>query len=415
MKVVILIADSNSACPVPASRGGAVATLVEHIVEMNNEKNKIQLEIVSYFDEKAYELSKNYSNIEFKWIRVPPIIKILDSCIFFIMKTVFKKAKSISYRSTASLLTYIWKTSKYISCNEYDKIVIENNVLLFWIMKFHKNHIKFKGKYYFHLHNIPRVSGKCLTQIAGCNKYICVSDFVARTITSKDSAINIIDKSKIAIMYNCVDTKKFKNMAHDERIQQWRNKLNISQNDFLLIFVGRISKEKGVDHVIKALHLLKHKNVKLIIVGNTFNRGKIKSEFEEELQKLTLPVRDKVIYTGYIPQSELPILYSMANVAVLPSVWDEPAGLTMVEAMACGIPVITTNAGGIPEYTSENCSIVLDNDNELSQNIANCVDQLVDNPNLVDGMINNCVEHVRKNFDVENYLEDFIDILSSKS
>ena len=79
----------------------------------------------------------------------------------------------------------------------------------------------------------------------------------------------------------------------------------------------------------------------------------------------------RIKFTGLIPQSEISALYHIADVAVLPSMWEEPAGLTMLEAAAAGVPVITTNAGGIPEYLRNDLGIFLDRDNELVNNISN--------------------------------------------
>ena len=87
MKVAIFIADSNGGYPVPAVKGGAVSTLVEHLVKENNEKQLVEMTIISYYDEKAFEKAREYSNIEFKWIKQPWIVKKLDDISFFIFKT----------------------------------------------------------------------------------------------------------------------------------------------------------------------------------------------------------------------------------------------------------------------------------------------------------------------------------------
>jgi glycosyltransferase involved in cell wall biosynthesis len=63
--------------------------------------------------------------------------------------------------------------------------------------------------------------------------------------------------------------------------------------------------------------------------------------------------------------------------------WEEPAGLTMIEAMACGIPTITTCSGGIPEYVDD-CAIVLERDERLVMNIAAQVDLLLADKDLYD-------------------------------
>lgn len=68
------------------------------------------------------------------------------------------------------------------------------------------------------------------------------------------------------------------------------------------------------------------------------------------IRRLAESMKDRILFTGYINNEELPYMYNLANVAVLLSIWDEPAGLTMIEALSCGIPFISTYSGGIPEY-----------------------------------------------------------------
>ena len=64
----------------------------------------------------------------------------------------------------------------------------------------------------------------------------------------------------------------------------------------------------------------------------------------------------------------MPSIYQLGNIAVLPSMWEEPAGMTMVEAVVSGLPLITTNSGGIPEYISDDVAVLLDRDENLVDN-----------------------------------------------
>lgn len=93
MKVLILTADSNGGYPVPASKGGAVSTLIEHLVEGNNQKKLCEMQVVSLFDEKAYCMSKKYNDISFIWIKVPRFYKFLDKCTFNFVRLLKKKKK----------------------------------------------------------------------------------------------------------------------------------------------------------------------------------------------------------------------------------------------------------------------------------------------------------------------------------
>ena len=67
----------------------------------------------------------------------------------------------------------------------------------------------------------------------------------------------------------------------------------------------------------------------------------------------------RVKFAGFVPNPELPAYYRMANAACFPALWQEPAGITAIEAMACGCPVIATASGGLPEYLEGSGAVIL--------------------------------------------------------
>ena len=144
MKIAIFIADSNGGYPVPAVKGGAVSTLVEHLVEKNNERQLAEMTVVSYYDKEAVEKAKKYPNIIFKWIKPPKIIKKMDDFSFFILKTFFKHQKALSFKNLWSLIYYIFKSASFLKSKEYDNVVLENNIPMAWIITM----AKYEGKYF---------------------------------------------------------------------------------------------------------------------------------------------------------------------------------------------------------------------------------------------------------------------------
>lgn len=156
MRILILMADSNGGFPVPAVRGGATETFVEHLVSQNQKKHLVELEIVSFYDKAAVKAAEKYTNSVFRWIKVPAIIRGMDKFLYFLVKTFFKKKKAVSYKTIFSLLYYIFRASRIIRKETFDKVVIENNIPLAWAIKLSK----YKGQYYYHFHNIPRISAK---------------------------------------------------------------------------------------------------------------------------------------------------------------------------------------------------------------------------------------------------------------
>ena len=120
---------------------------------------------------------------------------------------------------------------------------------------------------------------------------------------------------------------------HNQKVIKLKYKLN--DDDFIIIFVGRIAKEKNIEFLIEnhATLVKKKKNVKLLIVGDGPDR--------EELMKLSekLNIAGSVIFTGKVPWSEIRDYYNIADVFTTAS-YTETQGLTLIEAMAASLPVV---------------------------------------------------------------------------
>lgn len=403
MNIAIFIADSNGAFPVPAVKGGAVATLVEHLIKEGNKDNNNKLTIFSYYDKNAFNISKKYSNIEFIWIKRPMIIKAFDRILFKGIQVLRKNKKSISYATVFSLCWYILKCSIHLRKNIYDKVVLENNIPIAWIIKLSR----YTGDYYYHFHNVPRINAKCKDVFAKCKGMLCVSKFVASQIKSKENAIGPVREEQIKILYNCIDTEIFKIKDYDKCKKQIVKKYHLPVNKKIIVYVGRLSKEKGIDVLLQACKKLDREDYIVLIVGSFIQGVKAKDSYEDELLKLANDLKGKVYFTGYANQEDLPTIYAGSDVVVLPSMWDEPAGLTMVEAICCGANLITTKSGGIPEYITNDDAILLER-NTIDRYMTFYVDQI----------LTQC-RHSKKNVDIcndkfstMNYYREFISILN---
>ena len=398
MKIGIMQADSNGCYPIPASKGGAVSTLVEHLIADNSINKQADLTIISYYDEQAELDSKKYKNVEFIWVKIPKLIKFFDAICFWCVTTFFPRKKAVSYKSIFSLLWYILFGINFLKKNKFDKLVLENNIPMAWMIK----KSKYKGDYYYHLHNIPRTNARCEDVFKNCNGFLCVSKYVANKISSKNSAIGVVPRNKIHVLYNCVDTTQFQMCLSEVKLNKFREKYKINKDDKLAIFTGRLSKEKGIDLVIEAIKSVP--DLKLLVVGSYMHNAKGSDSFQKKLFELAEDLKDRVIFTGYIDQSEIPTLYSLADVAVLPSIWEEPAGLTPIEALSCGISVITTKSGGIPEYVGKS-AIILERDDNLIGNISTALKK-------IEKVQADRVTYIRDKFSMRGYMERFVKALS---
>jgi D-inositol-3-phosphate glycosyltransferase len=155
------------------------------------------------------------------------------------------------------------------------------------------------------------------------------------------------DGSRIDIVPCGFDSDEFWPVASSAREQ-----LGLAQGEFIVLQLGRIVPRKGIDNVIRAMAVLRqqhHISAKLLVVGG--NGPDPDPAATPELGQLmalaqTLGLSDSIIFTGQRPRPMLRYYYSAANVFVT-TPWYEPFGITPVEAMACGTPVIGAAVGGI--------------------------------------------------------------------
>lgn len=161
-------------------------------------------------------------------------------------------------------------------------------------------------------------------------------------------------------------------------------------NDGYLIFVGRISMEKGVHLAIEVAQYL---NLPLIIAA------KLESVDMQYFNEYVGPrLSDQIRWIGEVDEEERNRLFSRALCSLHPNTWREPFGLTIIEAMACGCPVIGFNKGSIPE-------LIIDGKTGF---VANDVDEMIDGV-LNIGKINRaeCRKHTLKNFNAQKMAERY--------
>lgn len=158
-----------------------------------------------------------------------------------------------------------------------------------------------------------------------------------------------VPESKITVSYPGYNNALFKPVTDIKAINGLKEKYKIS-GDYI-IYIGTIQPRKNLIRLINAFAPIE--NCKLVITGKIKGLGKQGWMNEEILtQPEKLGIADKVIFTDFVPTDELPVLLSGAKAFVLPSLW-EGFGIPVVEAMACGTPVIVSNVSSLPEVAGE--------------------------------------------------------------
>ncbi|MFH1821277.1 MAG: glycosyltransferase family 4 protein [Methanobacteriota archaeon] len=191
-------------------------------------------------------------------------------------------------------------------------------------------------------------------------------------------------RNRAEVIYNGVDTEKFKKVKTDIK-----DKFGC---EFLSTTVCRLIPQKGVKYLIDAVRGIDG-DFKALIIG----RGPNLKELRSMVKKFGLEKKIEFL-TDFIPDEELVHYYSASDFSILPSLW-EPFGIALIEAMACGNPIIATNVGGIPEVVSPDCGLIVKP--QSPGEIAAAANELIGNENLRKKMGRNARARTEKIFDFD--------------
>ena len=194
------------------------------------------------------------------------------------------------------------------------------------------------------------------------NRLITVSNFEKENIKK---AFQLEDE-KITTVHNGV-TNEFKNAFTVDQKETVRAKYNLPKE--FLLHIGNKDPRKNTKRVLDAfceLKLTQHKHMKLVIVGIN------EETLDAMLQDMYIPLALKkdIILTGYVSDADFPIIFSLATIFLFPSL-REGFGIPILEAMASGTPVITSNTSSMPEISGGSAYLIdPQNTKELTQAIA---------------------------------------------
>jgi len=179
-----------------------------------------------------------------------------------------------------------------------------------------------------------------------------------------------------------------------------------------MVFSGRVTAEKGIMQLIEAMTLLQDiPRIKLLVIGSSFyGNDDNENAFANALRGKAAHLSDRIIFTGFIPYAQMPIYLQMADIAVIPSVWDDPFPTTVLEAQAMGLPIISTRRGGIPEQVTEESAILLDTDECFVDNLASAIRNLYQHPEKRKALGQAGLLHSQY-FNKERFAKDFFNSL----
>ncbi len=149
---------------------------------------------------------------------------------------------------------------------------------------------------------------------------------------------------KVRVIYNGIDTDEYRKVEDPQIL----TKYNIDPQKPYILFVGRITRQKGIIHLVNALRYL-DPGMQIVLCAGAPDTEEIGCEMENRVAEARSATSNKIVWISeYVPRQDIIPIYSHAAVFVCPSVY-EPFGLINLEAMACGTPVVASAVGGIRE------------------------------------------------------------------
>lgn len=356
MRIAIICTEK---LPVPAVDGGAVQLYIEGILPYLSKYHDITVFTVSHpklLDEETID--------GVKYIRI-----------------------TISARGD-----YTKKIKSYLPGN-FDLVYVFNRPR--WILSLSKglDNVKFGLSLHNEMFRAEKITDEDAMQCAKRVSFIAtVSKFIANGVKARVPE----SENKLSVVYSGADIDRYMPAWTEEAIS---NRIELKQkygieNYRVVLYVGRLSTKKGVDVLLKAMKKVMddHTDVALVVIGSKwFGKNEI-DEYTSSLYELSKELKGPIVFTGFLPPNEIINHYNIGDVFVCSSQWNEPLARVHYEAMAAGLPILTTNRGGNAEVIERNKNGIVIDDIDESKNCSNpdtmaeYISYILANPSIAEEM-----------------------------
>lgn len=305
---------------VPSLRGGGAEKVAETLLEsLQSSAENIKLVLV-LFDRETQKTLALEQNISVKYLNIHRSGNIFYTITKF-FKVIYRLTKIIKQESSCTILSFM----------DYANVV---SIISNWLSRK-------KNKVIICVHSFPtaqmheyaanfweKIIGLLIRKFYNkADSIIAVSKHVCNDLVENFK----IDKSRIHIIHNPIDLNKINSLSNKDVFEKL-----FTEDVPIILSVGRLSKEKGFEYLLKAFSLLKERsNARLVILGEGKEEANLKKLSKE------LGIDKHVLFLGF---KDNPYKYmKRSTIFVFPSLY-ESFGIAMVEAMSCGVPVIATKS-----------------------------------------------------------------------
>ncbi|MBW4604863.1 MAG: glycosyltransferase family 4 protein [Calothrix sp. FI2-JRJ7] len=324
-KVIHILTESE---PFSQHQGGAISRWVGNIIY--NSRSQVKSIVI------CPEADNSWQEIEYiKWKNLQKIkwLTKFTSQIFLPLRVIV-------------CLRAFWRLKEIINSN--DTVYVHNRPEYVIALAILKRLWKKNFDIYLHLHN-PHLASNTLKKIVvkSVDKILFCSQFLLKSIAKDTNNIST------TIIPNAADNYCFYPQEQSEN--------SCDNQNYTILYVGRLIPEKGIHVLIEAVKALQTQNIRvnLKIVGAKNFGNWTDDPYINSLKTLSTEISESIQFAGYKTGLELAEEYRKATIFCCPSIWDEPFGMVNVEAMASGLPVIASNVGGIPEIFKDGGGILV--------------------------------------------------------
>lgn len=334
--------------PLPAVKGGAVETLIDNLCEINEIEKNLRFDIYSVEDAMAKQREEFFLHTDYHY--------------YHLLKNGKLNIKNIVYKITGiSIMSLTMKrVISQINKEKYDCVIVTGIIRELYCIT-----MACKAPVVWYLHgDAVEVLGvqECRKIGSRCKAVISVSNFVSKRMEQTGAT------TRFFVVNNCTDIKPINGDDYITFRTKYRQCFKIG-DETVYAYVGRLTPIKGVLELVRAFTRIRMENAKLLIVGQA-------SEQEEGyLKQMKDLSNEHVIFAGYVAHHKLNELLCAVDVVVIPSICNEAAPLSLVEAQVCGKPVIAADMGGIPEYAEPDMTLLVEGGNGFEKRLEGALKQ----------------------------------------
>ena len=379
--------------PVPAVCGGAIETLITSVAKKYSKEDGFRLTVFSVYHKEAVEAAKNYPDVRFVWTHTNTFWNLAKHAVFLAVR-------ELTGKTIRMLQRHYNEIAPVLQNEKFDLILVEGGDEKA-VIDIAKGYTRDQLVFHAHIHFIPKEE-----VVKGFGHMLGVSEFVVREY--QKACKMPVDAH---VLRNAIDTDKFNKPVSSEKRRELREKLGLKEDDFVVLFVGRLIQVKGVQELMQAVLAIQDPHIKLLCIGSA-NFGKWAfSTYERTVKKLIAQNQGRILFTGYVDNAQVYQYASVANVQCVPSLCEEAAPLVVLEAMAEGLPLIVTKSGGIPEYVGSDAAVFVERDH-IVENLQQAICYLKAHPEVRVQMTEKAKLQIGE-YDEAAYYQNFVRIIRS--